>query len=203
MTKAEDKGSDQDIIILEAKALRDASFCTLDENLRTHLANRVLKLLSPLAENNHPEAQFILWQMNLKDSGNPSVNDLDKNERYCYYLRKCAQAGDIASKFYLGLELETNPATIEEGRKLIKEAAEQEYPEAMWLHGNYVWAGTGQKANEKAGIDFIIRAAEKKYELAIVFLARAYTDGNHGFKKDPAEASRWWRVLYDSDVIPE
>ena len=132
--------------------------------------------------------------------GDGSLTNEEFDVAYRAQVEAAAAAGSIEAQFRLACELD-QPETRERSADLFKQAAQAGYPYAMWCHGLDLLSGNGLAKNELAGLDYIRRAGELKFEGAIHFISAAYGSGSHGFPIDKEQAALWWKRLADTDLI--
>lgn len=198
MSEDEFDRSDQSIID-EAKALLKAANYSSDFELHEDLRKRALALLAPLVERKQPEALYLSIRVS-HDPQDPEYTEEKARDLFLSLLREAAEAGSIEAKFRLACELDEDK-TREEASKLFQEAAEAGHAYAMWVHGLNLYGGTGLPQNKEKGIEFILKAADLKFEGAIQFVSDAYASGLHGFPKDEVESAKWLKKLRDKDLI--
>lgn len=192
----EEELSKAEAVIGEARTLLDAAGCSLDNERRDQLIVWARETLASLVEAEYPPAMWL--QCALEYEGEWSEEELDG--RYREAMEKAAAAGSVEAQFRLACILDEEP-TVVRSAELFQEAAEAGHAHAMWCHGLNLISGRGIERNEAAGLEFIRRSAELKFEGAIQFVSHCYMVGGHGFPKEEAKAAEWWKKLSDPDVI--
>lgn len=188
---------DRRTLIREARKYLEASWHATEDGRYDTLQQWARDILEPLAAAGDLEAEFLLGHFDDISAFTPEELRTHEIE----WLRKGAAAGDRSARFRLACTLDEEP-TVKEASQIFKELAEEGDAYAQWVHGLNLISGTGSPADEKAGIAYIVKAAEGRFEGAIKWLSDAYAQGSHGFERNEAKAARWHKKLMRSDTIP-
>jgi TPR repeat protein len=120
-------------------------------------------------------------------------------------LEKAAAANHVRAQALLGqlLDVADNNA---QAMKYYRMAADQGDAEAMFGMGVMYRSGDGIEKNEKEGLDWIRKAAEKGYPPAVAAMAGYYLAGAKGGagldEQGRAEAKRWITGAAEQDNLP-
>jgi TPR repeat protein len=172
-----------------------------DEAIRDELMDQAYRLLVPLVARQLPAAQYLYACYFLSRECERAE---DVGPRYIELIQAAAQARHPRAQFRLaqmldrGGELEHD---AERSARQFQHLAEQGDPYAQWVHGLNLLSGDGPPKDEALGLRFIERAAAGKFEGALDFLAKAHTDGSHGYPKDEKQAQYYRQRILDGDVI--
>lgn len=184
-----------------AERLVDRATHISDETTYDALMEQAYQLLAPLVAKQLPAAQYLYACCFLSRE---CEREEDIEPRYIELIQAAARAGYPRAQFRLaqmldrGGELEHD---AEESARLFWLVAERGDPYAQWVHGLNLLSGSGLPKDEVLGLAFIERAAAGKFEGALDFLAKAYTDGSYGYPKDDKQAQYYRQRMLDGDVI--
>jgi len=183
----------------EARALLKAvEQCSNTERADAMLGWAV-ELLGPLADAGNPAAVWILSDAKSQFSDVKIDPDVAA-EQHLAALLAAANKGVPKAQFLASLHFFDN-GDKRQSFALCAQAAASGHAYAMWCHGLDLISGAGGPTDEQKGLKFIERAATKKFEGAIRFMADALAIGQHGFTVDNAKAAKWHRMLSAQDVI--
>ncbi len=160
---------------------------------------RAEEILRPLVESGNPAALYYMAQFGVPaDQG-------EFDNRHIQQLARSAERGyppamhDLAIRYDSGDMVEHDPV---KAALLFKRAAEAGHPHAQWIHGNdLLVGGNGIPKDESLGLQFIRKAANAKFEGAIVSMAEMYATGTFGYPVDEVTSRVWREKLNDPDVI--
>ncbi len=191
------ENDDSEVLLKEARVYLEASWHATDDQRYDVLRGWSKEILEPLVGEGNPEAEFLLGYLD-------DITSLSKEEmhaRELQWLRKAADSGIVNAQFRLACELDED-GTREESARLFKHLAEKGHAYAQWCHGLNLLAGLGLPQDETAGVAFIVRAAEGRFEGAIKWMADVHAQGTYGFKQDEGRAAEWMKKLGRGDTIP-
>ncbi len=167
-------------------------------------------ILMPLGEVNNPEALFLLssYLGYVDDDG-----VFHEDPEWVNYLKRAADLEHPEALYNLGVQYDVGgdfpvdardrfPLDKKKAAQLFKRAAEIDHPHSIWIHGEDLLCGrNGIEKNEKKGLEYIIKAAELKFEGAVLTMIEFYETGAFGFPKDLQKAEIWRSKLNDDDLI--
>lgn len=193
------KQNEIDALLDEAKSLIDAMFQASDSTRKTTLEKWAVELLTPLVEQNIPEAKW-LYKSTLYASENGLSFEVYE-ALYWKYIKEAAEGGCEDAQFAVACELDDDSGKKDEAAKIFEQLAQKGHAHAQWRHGLNLISGSGGITDEISGIDYVKKSADGNYEGAIEFLAEAYAAGNFGFDRDDALAAEWWKKLSGKRII--
>ena len=179
--------------LTEVEALIEAYYCCSDEDRGDQLAALVKNILKPLVQAKVAKA---LWlQACLPNAGNEGpICDTDFETQWLSLIKEAAFGGCAEAQYSYGCEL-YDEGKYDEAHSLYQKSAAQGYAPSLWCYGLEIINGIGETKNISKGLYYIRLAAENRYEYAVEFLIRAYTEGEYGLSKDQKEVKKWESVL--------
>jgi TPR repeat protein len=185
----------------KAERLIDRAMGTSDDATRDELMDQAYRLLVPLVARQLPAGQYLYACYFLSRECGPAE---DVGPRYIELIQAAAQAGHPRAQFRLAQMLDRGGELEHDAKRsarLFQHLAEQGDPYAQWVHGLNLLSGDGLPKDEALGLTFIERAGAGKFEGALDFLAKAYTDASDGYPRDEKQAQYYRKRLLDSDVV--
>ena len=187
-----------DARIKEARSLVEAALHASDRRRYSKLLEWAKRVLAPLAEENVPEAVWMLASLPAKPDSSVSLDEFDR--RYFQQAEEAARLGSAEAMFYLGCELDCEP-TVARSSRYFEAASGLGHTYSTWCFGLNLLSGHGTARNVSRGMALVRQAAEERFEGAIQFISRAYEQGSYGLPRDEAAAAAWLSKLKDKDVI--
>ncbi len=138
----------------------------------------MFKILKPYIEAENAEAIYLSAFARKKGESNR------KNEnRHTESIKKAALLGYPTALYRYGAYLDMGDYFQENKKEasiLFKQAAELGHAQSEWIYGVELLYGLGSwKKNQKEGLKWITRSADKGYCLAVEFMEECYRKGNY------------------------
>lgn len=116
------------------------------------------------------------------------------------YFKQCAIQGDLQSYVELGFIYESKE-NHKRAFELFCFAAKRDYPQALYIVGNYFRNGYGNiKINLDLAFECYISSAKKNYENAYCAIAKCYLAGI-GTSKNEEKAFKWYMKAADAGLV--
>ena len=136
----------------------------------------------------------------------PDESQADFDARHVVQLERAAGLGNAEAQYALSMLLDAGellPRDHKRAGMLLRAAAENRYPHAMWQLGLVLVYGTrGELVNASAGLSLIREAAALRSEGALRTLADFYRAGLFGLERNVDEAQRLIVIAESSEALP-
>lgn len=178
----------------QAELILDAlGWCT-DENQYGALLAMAREILEPYWAISHPRALWLKTGMPNLGEDTPPLDGAEFDRKYNEIIRLSAEGGCPEAQYRYGCNL-SELGELSKAAEFYFKAAQEDYAPAQWCYGLGVLNGYGVDKNEKIGLNYILMAAEQRYEYAVEFMIDAYQTGRYGFSNEESELQKWQRIL--------
>jgi hypothetical protein len=157
-----------------------------------------LKELRPLAENNDPNAQFLMGM--LYDAGNGVAQD---HATAAAWYRKAAEQDHPIAQLFLGILYHSGNGVDQDYRKAahwFQASASNGNDQAQFYLGSMYARGTGINKDESKAIEWLTKASAQKHTRAMGLLATLLFSRNHT-EQDLIDAYVWSHLAAEYDPV--
>lgn len=202
--------------------MRDRILAEAKAAMRRNDSERVVSVLTPLAEAGDAEAQYLLGSLYIEGTGMPASaayewlkKAADQNHAEACYLLSCltclgdktddelralllraAELGSVSAQCALGTYYATGdwsgPQDFVEAAKWYGRAASTGDADAQYELGFMLLLGEGVEKDFRKAVNLIQEAAKQGHEDSILLLGDIYEKGSYGGEKN-AELAAYWR----------